>query len=139
MSTTLLTQRQIFQYEEKRRISLASLNSFVGCVNRARAEFWNKPDDELRDFLQGLHDAGELDNYLEDHEKCAAQANQLLELLKSDERCLTGLPRKFSVTFGKVSLKPIPLPEPLFIPEPEPEPEPEKKTIIGKIVDWFKP
>jgi hypothetical protein len=119
MNLTTQTQRQLAAVEAHGNTCLRSLISFAECLNRAHADFWNKPDDELQEFLQALLDSGNMATLFADHEFYANTTNYILQRYGSTPVCQTGALKAFTIENGVIVIT-----QPVVI-EPEPTPEPE--------------
>ena len=135
MNLTTKTQKQLAAVEAHGDTCLRSLISFAECLNRAHADFWNKPDDELQKFLQALLDDGNLGVLFADHEFYATSTNAILQRYKAAPICRTGALKAFTIEDGvivitqPVVVEPEPTPEPEVIVDPEPVIEPSATEI----------
>jgi hypothetical protein len=104
MNLTTKTQKQLASVEAHGDTCLRSLISFAECLNRAHADFWNKPDDELQTFLQALLDDGNLGDLFADHEFYANTTNGILQRYGAAAICKTGALRAFTIEDGVIVL-----------------------------------
>jgi hypothetical protein len=123
MNLTTKTQKQLAAVEAHGDTCLRSLISFAECLNRAHADFWNKSDDELQEFLQALLDDGNLANLFADHEFYANTTNYILQRYGSAPICNTGALKAFTIQNGVVVITQpiIAPPEPDIIVPPMPD------------------
>jgi hypothetical protein len=112
MNLTTKTQKQLAAVEAHGDTCLRSLISFAECLNRAHADFWNKPDDELQKFLQALLDDGNLTTLFEDHEYYATTTNSILQRYGVAPICNTGALKAFSIQDGIVTITQLAVIEP---------------------------
>jgi len=128
MNLTTKTQKQLAAVEAHGDTCLRSLISFAECLNRAHADFWNKPDDELQKFLQALLDDGNLGVLFADHEYYALSTNAILQRYKAAPICRTGVLKAFTIEDGVVIVTP-PIIEPPTPDIIEPTPDIIESTI----------
>jgi hypothetical protein len=102
MNLTTKTQKQLAAVEAHGDTCVRSLISFAECLNRAHADFWSKPDDELQEFLQALFDDGNLATLFEDHEYYATTTNYILQRYGVSPICKTGVLKTFTIEGGVV-------------------------------------
>jgi hypothetical protein len=115
MNLTTQTQRQLAAVEAHGDTCLRSLISFAECLNRAHADFWNKPDDELQEFLQVLLESGNMATLFADHEFYANTTNYILQRYGSAPICNTGALKAFTIEDGVIVIT-----QPVVV-EPEPD------------------
>jgi hypothetical protein len=118
MNLTTKTQKQLAAVEAHGDTCVRSLISFAECLNRAHADFWSKPDNELQEFLQALLDDGNLATLFEDHEYYATMTNSILQRYGVSPVCKTGALKAFSIDDGVVVIT-QPVVEPELIVEPQ--------------------
>jgi hypothetical protein len=112
MNLTTKTQKQLAAVEAHGDTCVRSLISFAECLNRAHADFWSKPDNELQEFLQALLDDGNLATLFEDHEYYATMTNSILQRYGVSPVCKTGALKAFSIDDGVVVItQPVVEPE----------------------------
>ena len=102
MNLTSKTQKQLAAVEAHGDTCVRSLISFAECLNRAHADFWSKPDDELQEFLQALLDDGNLATLFQDHEFYANTTNYILQRYGVSSVCKTGALKAFTIEDGVV-------------------------------------
>jgi hypothetical protein len=118
MNLTTKTQKQLAAVEAHGDTCVRSLISFAECLNRAHADFWSKPDNELQEFLQALLDDDNLATLFEDHEYYATMTNSILQRYGVSPVCKTGALKAFSIDDGVVVIT-QPVVEPELIVEPQ--------------------
>jgi hypothetical protein len=118
MNLTTKTQKQLAAVEAHGDTCVRSLISFAECLNRAHADFWSKPDNELQEFLQALLDDGNLATLFQDHEYYATMTNSILQRYGVSPVCKTGALKAFSIDDGVVVIT-QPVVEPELIVEPQ--------------------
>jgi len=118
MNLTTKTQKQLAAVEAHGDTCVRSLISFAECLNRAHADFWSKPDNELQEFLQALLDDDNLATLFEDHEYYATMTNSILQRYGVSPVCKTGALKAFSIDDGVVVIT-QPVVEPELIIEPQ--------------------
>jgi hypothetical protein len=119
MNLTTKTQKQLAAVEAHGDTCVRSLVSFAECLNRAHADFWSKPDNELQEFLQALLDDGNLATLFEDHEYYATTTNSILQRYGVSPVCKTGALKAFSIEDGVVVITQHVVVEPEVITEPQ--------------------
>jgi len=127
MNLTTKTQKQLAAVEAHGDTCVRSLISFAECLNRAHADFWSKPDDELQEFLQALLDDGNLAALFQDHEFYATTTNYILQRYGVSSVCKTGALKPFVIEDGVVVIT-----QPVIV-EPEPTPDPE--VIVDPVIE----
>jgi len=127
MNLTTKTQKQLAAVEAHGDTCVRSLISFAECLNRAHADFWSKPDNELQEFLQALFDDGNLATLFEDHEYYATTTNSILQRYGVSPVCKTGALKAFSIEDGVVVIT-----QPVIV-EPEPAPNPE--VVVDPVIE----
>ena len=127
MNLTTKTQKQLAAVEAHGDTCVRSLVSFAECLNRAHADFWSKPDDELQEFLQALLDDGNLAALFQDHEFYATTTNYILQRYGVSSVCKTGALKAFSIEDGVVVIT-----QPIVV-EPEPTPDPE--VVVDPVIE----
>lgn len=128
MNLTTKTQKQLAAVEAHGDTCVRSLISFAECLNRAHADFWAKPDDELQEFLQALLDDNNLADLFEDHEFYATTTNNMLQRYGVTQVCKSGALKPFTIENGVIVItQPVvielepEITEEMVITEPEPE------------------
>jgi len=127
MNLTTKTQKQLAAVEAHGDTCVRSLISFAECLNRAHADFWSKPDDELQEFLQALLDDGNLAALFQDHEFYATTTNYILQRYGVSSVCKTGALKPFVIEDGVVVIT-----QPVIV-EPEPAPNPE--VVVDPVIE----
>jgi hypothetical protein len=127
MNLTTKTQKQLAAVEAHGDTCVRSLISFAECLNRAHADFWSKPDNELQEFLQALLDDGNLATLFQDHEFYANTTNYILQRYGVSSVCKTGALKAFSIEDGVVVIT-----QPIVV-EPEPTPDPE--VVVDPVIE----
>jgi hypothetical protein len=127
MNLTSKTQKQLAAVEAHGDTCVRSLISFAECLNRAHADFWSKPDDELQEFLQALLDDGNLAALFQDHEFYATTTNYILQRYGVSSVCKTGALKPFVIEDGVVVIT-----QPVIV-EPEPAPNPE--VVVDPVIE----
>lgn len=133
MNLTTKTQKQLAAVEAHGDTCVRSLVSFAECLNRAHADFWAKPDDELQEFLQALLDDNNLANLFEDHEFYATTTNNMLQRYGVTPVCKSGALKPFTIENGVIVIT-----QPVVI-EPEPEIITEEIVITYPVISEPEP